>query len=369
MGKRKGKAKNRLTEVSGNSYALDDHLTLGVYIDEETRQVTLIDSGIDESKIRMVEKSLIFRARVNSLADDAYTIAAIINTHSHADHCGGNEYVQRINPDVRIFSTGFEKVFIERPELEPLAFNCCAEPHKELKIKHLEAKPSTVTDEIPYEDGEIDILGCPFQIMTLPGHTPGMIAVISPDGVLYSGDSIFGPGTFDKHGVLFYTNIEDTFTSFDKIIAATTDGSLNGFVFYHGGVANVADIPGIVDEHKAKVNDAIEFVHGLLREDRCTQDDLVSAVTTQFGIPQTVTQHALTTTCVKAYLTHLQKNRRLEFIVMADGYLRGVGQGGPGVFANTTTSAASTSTVTAGPIDEAVADDYSPTETSAGPAS
>ncbi len=69
----------------------------------------LIDSGLDENLARKV---------VNALANEGRTVRAVVNTHAHADHCGGNHFVVK-RTGARVVAPAFEHYFIERPELAP----------------------------------------------------------------------------------------------------------------------------------------------------------------------------------------------------------------------------------------------------------
>jgi glyoxylase-like metal-dependent hydrolase (beta-lactamase superfamily II) len=87
-------------------------LSVGYY-ELSPKTCVLIDSGLEDNGAKEVEKVL--KAR-------GITPVAIINTHFHADHCGGNDYFQRKYPQIRVYATTLEKPFIEHPELEPLSF-------------------------------------------------------------------------------------------------------------------------------------------------------------------------------------------------------------------------------------------------------
>lgn len=88
--------------VRGASAFLTGRLSIGLFI--KNNDVVLIDSGIDKQTAKQVDDAL----HVMQL-----TPRAIINTHSHADHCGGNAYFQK-KYKLDIFATQWEKAFIER---------------------------------------------------------------------------------------------------------------------------------------------------------------------------------------------------------------------------------------------------------------
>lgn len=287
----------KLIIVKGGSGYCSERLSIGVHV--KNGIATLIDSGIDDNTAKAVDKML----KENNL-----TLGAIINTHSHADHCGGNSYFQKHYPDVQIYSTAHEKHFIEEPINEPRCFCQGAHPHDGLRNKFLEAKKSRVTHVIePYEDQAIEINGERFTIVTLPGHTPGMVGVITPDNVFYAGDAIFGAETLAKHGVLFYTHIDDTLKSLQKIALLKVDAC----VFYHGGLSQ-ENLAATVALHEARILANVELVHQIIARKPTCLDKLTQKVMQHYQLADTVTQYTLTETCVRAFLSHLEAHKKIE---------------------------------------------------------
>lgn len=300
--------KSTLVNVLGRSFFLSGRLSVGVY-NLGNQKCVLFDSGIDADNAKLIDKTL--------LAEKLRPIA-IINTHSHADHCGGNAYFQKAFPDIQIFATKYEKVFIEQPELEPICFCGGASPFDELRNKHFEAKPSVVTHELTtYVDQQVTIDSSVFRIVTVPGHTSGMIAVITPDGVLYGGDALFGEETFHKHGVLFYTDITATINTFEKLSRLE---DVTRIVLYHGGIVpENQSLAALAELHKTKIVKTASIIEDMVlqsnRDSSLSIDDLTELVSQRFSIPDSVGSYILTRTCVNAYVRFLQLNKRLALNV------------------------------------------------------
>lgn len=188
-----------LQHIKGNSYFLSGVLSIGVYVHNGI--ATIIDSGGDESCARDINKAI---------EQAGYKIGAIINTHCHPDHCGGNAYLQKKIANLEIYATHDEQLFIENITLAPRCFCSLAAPFAGLQNKYIAPQQTcSITNTIaPYQDQTITINDAPFRIVTLPGHTPGMIGVITTDNILYCGDALFSENTMIKHPVLFYTDIK-----------------------------------------------------------------------------------------------------------------------------------------------------------------
>src|SRR5688572_15892780 len=77
--------KPRLMLAKGSSYYMSSRLSVGVVMTKDKKAI-LIDSGIDKGIAKEVN---------NAIKAAGATVGAIINTHFHADHCGGNHFFQK----------------------------------------------------------------------------------------------------------------------------------------------------------------------------------------------------------------------------------------------------------------------------------
>jgi glyoxylase-like metal-dependent hydrolase (beta-lactamase superfamily II) len=74
-----------LIQVADATYYIESPLKIGVYRVNE-QDVLLIDSGGDKQAAKRIQKILTERD---------WNLKFIINTHSHADHIGGNDFLQQ----------------------------------------------------------------------------------------------------------------------------------------------------------------------------------------------------------------------------------------------------------------------------------
>jgi len=94
-----------LIKISEKCYYINCPAKIGIYKQSET-DVYLIDSGNDKDAGRKVRKIL---------DENGWKLKGIINTHSNADHIGGNQYLQQ-QTGCKVFADGIEKAFTEYPE-------------------------------------------------------------------------------------------------------------------------------------------------------------------------------------------------------------------------------------------------------------
>lgn len=292
----------RLQRIKGGSYYTTGAFAVGVY--RYNNNVILIDSGSDENTAKKLDLAI------------GLTVTAIINTHCHPDHSGGNAYFQKKYPNIKIYSTYDEKFFIEDPKWAARCFCGNAAPFAELKHKLITSqKKSVITDIVSYNDEILIIDNQHLKIVTLPGHTPGSIGIITPDNVLYSGDALFGVATLAKHPVLFYTDLADTLATFKKLI--TLD--VHACVLYHGGM--IHNLIDLVQQHQERVIQIKDFILKIVLQQQCSVDLLTQQVMQHYKINGNIISFTLTQTIVQAYLAQLESEKAICVIVQ-DGLLQ-----------------------------------------------
>lgn len=100
-----------LVQVGKKTYYINCPAKMGIYQISET-DVCLIDSGNDKEAGKKVQKIL---------TEHGWDLKMIINTHSHADHIGGNNLLQQ-RLGCHVYSVGIDNAFIQNPILSHLFY-------------------------------------------------------------------------------------------------------------------------------------------------------------------------------------------------------------------------------------------------------
>lgn len=252
----------------------------------------LVDSGLDENLARKV---------VNALAAEGRTVRAVVNTHAHADHCGGNHFVVK-RTGARVVAPAFEHYFIERPELEPYTLYGAPAPQA-LQGKFLRAQPSPVAQAVEHE-GVGDVAGFEVRFHALPGHSVRQMGV-EVDGVLFVGDAVLPQRVLEKYGLVFAVDPLEARRSTQKVLAHA-----GAVVAYHGG--RLDDVPGAVKANVDAVGAAEERILARLARGPARTEDLVADLLDAFGGGKTLELHALHAATVRGYLAALEREGRVE---------------------------------------------------------
>ena len=235
-----------LIKLGDKTYYIKNNTNIGVYKLNDT-DIVLIDSGLDESVSRKI---------LRIINDNNWNIKYIINTHSHADHTGGNNFLQS-RTNCKIYASEIECDITNHPIIEPI-YLYGSYPFKELRNKFFEAKPSNC-------EKLVDIDG--LEYFTLTGHSFDMIGIKTSDNVYFIGDSLFDENTINKYHISYLNNVSEFINSLDKL------SEINGlFVPSHGEVSD--DIHSLIKLNKDKTNEILNKIL-LICKDSITLEDIV----------------------------------------------------------------------------------------------
>ena len=275
-----------LNHIIGNSYYIQSPSKMGLVKLSDT-DVCLIDSGNDKDAGR----------KVRQLLDaNGWHLTAIYNTHSNADHIGGNRYLQG-QTKCKIYAQGIECDITRHPVLEP-AFLYGGFPPKDLRHKFLMAQESDAQELTPA------VLPEGFELLQLPGHFFHMVGFRSPDDVVYLADCLSSRETLDKYQIGF---IYDVATYLDTLERVKTMQAA-AFVPAHAQVTE--DIAPLAQYNIDKVHQIADHMVELCAEP-VMFEELLKKLFDDYGLTLTFEQYVLVGSTVKSYLAWLKDTGRL----------------------------------------------------------
>lgn len=276
-----------LHRVGEHSYYIDCPAKIGIYAPNDT-DAYLIDSGNDKDAGRRVLKIL------NELGR---RLAGILNTHSNADHIGGNCYLQQ-KTGCKIFAGGIEAAFTEHPILEP-SFLYGGYPFKELRHKFLMAAESSVSGFCD-NDFPRDI-----EIIPLKGHFFDMCGFRTPDDVIFLADCLSSRETLDKYKIGFIYDVPEYLDTLEWV----KNAKAKMFVPSHAPASE--EIAELAQYNIDAVNSIAERIVSLCSEPLCFES-LLQKLFTAYGLKMSFEQYVLVGSTVRSYLAWLKDSGRMD---------------------------------------------------------
>lgn len=278
-----------LNHITGNSYYIQSPSKMGLVKLSDT-DVCLIDSGNDKDAGR----------KVRQLLDaNGWHLTAIYNTHSNADHIGGNRYLQG-QTKCRIYAQGIECDITRHPVLEP-AFLYGGFPPKDLRHKFLMAQESDAQELTGA------VLPEGFELLQLPGHFFHMVGFRSPDDVVYLADCLSSRETLDKYQIGFLYDVAAYLDTLEKVKTMQAAA----FVPAHAEVTE--DIAPLAQYNIDKVHEIADHMVELCAEP-VIFEELLKKLFDGYGLTLTFEQYVLVGSTVKSYLAWLKDTGRLTVL-------------------------------------------------------
>lgn len=270
------------------------HVNVGLVIGSTA--AVLIDSGLDTQTAKKLKKGL------DAIAQP---LCAIIQTHAHADHFGGNAYLLGCWPQAQVYAPPLEEAIIRNPILEPIYLNMGAEPPSDLRNKFLLAAASRVDHLLPLE-GEIEIDGVPFSILSLPGHSWQQVGVVCDD-ICFAADSYLGEDILEKHKLPFLVDAHETINSLTKLLASSYKGYIPGHGPYTTSPQSAVNKNIDLHQH------IYEQIEDLLQEESTLEDTLARLCERLHISIQNASSFVLFRTAFMGYLIGLHKQERVVY--------------------------------------------------------
>ena len=276
-----------LIQAAENSYYIQSPAKIGL-IRLNEKDVCLIDSGSDKDAGRKVRQILDARG---------WHLTAIYNTHSNADHIGGNRYLQN-QTGCRIYAPGIECDFTRHPVLEP-AFLYGGFPPKELRHKFLLAQESDA------EELTEDCLPQGIQMIPFPGHFFDMAGFRDADNVVYLADCLSSLETLDKYQIGFLYDVGAYLSTLENV------KKMQAALFIPAHAEAVEDIVPLAQANMDKVHEIADRITAICSEPLCFEE-ILQKIFTAYGLTMTFEQYVLVGSTVRSYLAWLHDNDRIS---------------------------------------------------------
>lgn len=276
-----------LIQVGEKTYYIKNPTNIGIYkIDDEN--IYIIDSGNDKDAGKKILKIV---------EENGWKIKGIINTHSNADHIGGNKLLQD-KTGCTIYAKNVEKSFTEYPILEP-SFLYGGYPFKDLKNKFLYAKESNVKNiEGNLPEGLEEI--------KLSGHFFDMIGIKTSDNVYFLADSLFSEETIKKYHLFYIYDVKEFLNTLENL------KNLKGDLYIPSHCEASKDIISLIDINKNKVYEILSKILNICKTPK-TFEEILKEIFYFYNLTMNVNQYVLIGSSVKSYLSYLCDENKISY--------------------------------------------------------
>ncbi|MBQ6318057.1 MAG: MBL fold metallo-hydrolase [Oscillospiraceae bacterium] len=278
-----------LIQVSERDYYIQSPAKIGL-VRLNDSDVCLIDSGNDKDAGRKLRQIL---------DANKWHLTAIYNTHSNADHIGGNQYLQR-QTGCRVYAPGIDCAFTRRPILEP-SFLYGGFPPKELRHKFLMAQESDARELTQ------DVLPDGFALIPLPGHFFDMVGFRTPDDTVYLADCLSSRETLEKYRIGFIYDV----AAYLKTLETVKSLQAKQFVPSHAPACS--EIASLAQHNMDQVLEIAERIVGICAEPLCFEA-VLQRLFSDYGLDMNFEQYVLVGSTVRSYLAWLRDTGRLQVL-------------------------------------------------------
>lgn len=281
------------TKLSEHVYVLEGGTNIGVVLADDGRAV-LIDSGLNDTPAR---KALRF------VREELGTeLAAIINTHGHADHFGGNAWLVK-RTDARVYAPDLDEMTLRHPLMQPIMLYGGADPADALRTSFLVAASSPIDGIVKH--GQNTIAGIKFEAISLAGHSMNQMGYVV-EGIFFCADVVFPEVTLQKYPIPYLYGLTEHLHALEVSKSVEAIHIVPG----HGPVLD--DIDSLVEKNLRAINRVIQTIREIVNQPMMA-DEICRTLFLRMNLTMSDPQaYYLLRPTIQAYLAHLERTGVLK---------------------------------------------------------
>ncbi|MHB1653721.1 MAG: MBL fold metallo-hydrolase [Desulfitobacteriaceae bacterium] len=287
-----------LQKINGHTYYYPGPTNIGV-VRYKNGMALLVDVGID---------STAGRALAQVVEGEGLKPKYVILTHAHPDHFGAVKWLKEQFTGLLRYASEEEALYMKFNRLEGQALYG-ASPLRELEGRFLRG-PVVEVDTF-LQAGAVEIGDKRFEIIPLPGHTYAQIGILTGDGVLFAGDSLFSEQTMEKYGFPFLLDVEQQLMTLERLRGL----EVSAVVLSHAPQI-YSSITSLCNQNKGRIEEYLEKVLDWCNQP-LTREDVTEQVLLTAKMEVDVPQYHMTLATVGAFLSYLANRKDLEKSVIS----------------------------------------------------
>ena len=229
MGRGQGPLSNLIELVPG-VWVIPGGVNIGVLAADDGR-VVLVDTGLNDSSAKKALK--VVREELGG------EVVAMLTTHAHADHFGGNATVVKRTGAV-VHAPAIDEAFLRYPLLQPALLFGGADPLDSLRGGFLLADASPVDAVV--RPGAYEVAGVDVEAVPLFGHSPGQLGYVVGD-VFFCADVVLPESVLDRYRIPYLFSLTDHLAALERARAVPHRVAVPG----HGAVLEAGALDALID--------------------------------------------------------------------------------------------------------------------------
>ncbi|CAH2215409.1 MBL fold metallo-hydrolase [Tepidibacter aestuarii] len=291
-----------IKKVRGNTFCIDTGMSYIPFYKINNEEIIMLDSGLAREERKEIDKLL---------QKNNFKVVGIICSHAHIDHIGNIAY----------FKNKYNCI-VAMPAYEALICSSTLN----LKVYYSNQTLSDVTDNFEHMVCKTDIIisdkqesiymhDIKFKILHTPGHSPAHICIITPDDVVYLGDTLISYEVMECAQIPYVFILNEDLKSKKKLY----DLKYSKYIVAHKGIYN--DITKLItDNIDFYKNRAVKVYEAI--DSTMTMEDIVSNVIKNWNIRvKNIYKYSMLEKMLRTYVEYLNETGMIN-LVMEDGLLK-----------------------------------------------
>ena len=268
-----------LTHLKGNTYYIRGKTNLGLYKLND-KDVILIDVPFKKSG----------PAIETFIRRNGFNLKYIINTHSHPDHTGSNEYLIK-QTGCKVITSRIERAFLRNDKLD-IGFLAGGYPLKAYDTPLMHVNDQHDILSLKYLPDEI-------KSFKLPGHHYDMRGFKTKDGVYFVADSICTKELIDNEHIMLIYDVAGYIKSLEYL------KTLKGHIIVPSHAPISTNLDELVDYNLAKIEEIKKVILTILNKP-LNYDNIFRKIFEHYHLNITYNKYLLISSTIRSYISYLE---------------------------------------------------------------
>jgi glyoxylase-like metal-dependent hydrolase (beta-lactamase superfamily II) len=284
-----------LTPVAERVWVVPGGVNIGV-LANDAGQIVLVDTGLNDTSAKKALKAV--REELGG------EVVAILTTHAHADHFGGNATVVK-RTGAAVHAPVFDEAVLKYPLLQPALLYGGADPIDTMRGRFMLADASPV--DVNVQPGSHEVAGITVEAVPLFGHSPGQLGYLAGD-VFFCADVVLPSSVLEKYRIPYLFSLTDHLEALNHATTVTHRVAVPG----HGALLEEGDLADLVAENRALADRVLDATLELTATPQ-TASEVLQGLLQRFEAPVAdAPSYFLLQPTAFAFLTHLHRQGQVS---------------------------------------------------------